>query len=66
MFVRVFRIVGPVPVHDFYIFSFLWVATYGGGKSVTVRYGFSQRFCSSKAAVWVLSPLSFLLLLTFA
>ena len=63
-FVRVLRIIGPVPIHNFYIFSLLWVAAYGGGKSVAVRYGTGQQRCSSKAAVRALSPLSFLPLLT--
>ena len=35
--VRIFRIVRPIPVHNFHVIAFLWIAAYSGGKPVAVR-----------------------------
>jgi hypothetical protein len=38
LFVRVFGIVRPIPVHNLYIFALLWVAAFCGGKCVAVCF----------------------------
>jgi hypothetical protein len=49
--VRIFRIVRPIPVHNLYIFAFLWVAAFSGGKCVAVRYDQSAMLSSPECGL---------------
>jgi hypothetical protein len=51
LFVRIFRIVRPIPIHDLYIIALLWITACSGGKRVPVRCRSSQRCCAHNGAV---------------